>query len=113
MLVNTPCKWLMVSTYILDPLTSIFARNLGPFVRKMHFVHRPIFARNLGYKTIKKISSHEHYRQGGPIDLYFKVAQEMGIEKAVFVHTGMGPDNRGYLTHMQELLEVQKNIRIR
>jgi predicted TIM-barrel fold metal-dependent hydrolase len=60
------------------------------------------------YKTIKKISSHEHYRQGGPIDLYFKVAQEMGIEKAVFVPTGMGPDNRGYLTHMQELLEVQK-----
>jgi hypothetical protein len=41
----------MVSTYILDPLTSIFAWNLGPFVRKTHFVHRPIFARNLGDST--------------------------------------------------------------
>jgi hypothetical protein len=32
----------------LDPLTSIFAQYLGPFMRKMHFVHRPIFVRNLG-----------------------------------------------------------------
>src|ERR671914_2755829 len=47
----------MVSTYILDPLTSIFARNLGPFVRKTHFVHRLIFARNLGDKFLNRIFS--------------------------------------------------------
>src|SRR5919108_1273164 len=41
----------------LDPLTSIFARYLGPFMHKTHFVHRPIFVRNLGDK-INRLSKN-------------------------------------------------------
>jgi MoxR-like ATPase len=40
----------MVPSFDLDPLTSIVARYWGHFMRKTHFVHRPIFAQNLGYK---------------------------------------------------------------
>jgi hypothetical protein len=38
----------MVPSFDLDPLTSIVARYWGHFMRKTHFVHRPIFAQNLG-----------------------------------------------------------------
>lgn len=62
----------------------------------------------MSHAAMKKISAHEHYRSGASIELYLKVAQDMGIEKAVFVPTGMGPDNRGYERHMAELLQVQK-----
>jgi hypothetical protein len=50
----------------LDPLTSIFARYLGPFMRKTHFVHRPIFVRNLGLKT-----TWSELRLTGQIDQHF------------------------------------------
>lgn len=58
--------------------------------------------------TIKKISAHEHYRAGGSMELYLDTARELGIEKAVFVPTGLGPDNRGYRKHMKALLVIQK-----
>lgn len=51
---------------------------------------------------------HEHFRAGGDMDLYLRVAKELGVEKAVFVPTGMGPDNKGYKSHMAALLEEQK-----
>jgi predicted TIM-barrel fold metal-dependent hydrolase len=56
----------------------------------------------------RRISTHEHYRAGASIDVYLRVARELGIEKTIFVPTGLGPDNRGYQENMAELLEVQR-----
>jgi len=55
-----------------------------------------------------RISTHEHYRAGASIEVYLRVARELGIEKTIFVPTGLGPDNRGYRENMAELLEVQR-----
>ncbi len=60
------------------------------------------------YNSVRRISAHEHYRSGASIELYLKVARELGIKKAVFLPTGIGPDNHGYRKHMAELLKVQK-----
>ncbi len=62
----------------------------------------------MDHQAIKKISAHEHYRVGGSMEIYLQTAGELGIEKAVFVPTGIGPDNRGYRKHMKALLELQK-----
>ncbi|GEM_PF-3860781 len=51
---------------------------------------------------------HEHFRAGGNMQLYLDIAKKLGVEKAVFVPTGMGPDNAGYKEHMTALLEEQK-----
>lgn len=51
---------------------------------------------------------HEHFRASGNMDLYLDIAQKLGVEKSVFVPTGMGPDNAGYKDHMAALLEEQK-----
>jgi predicted TIM-barrel fold metal-dependent hydrolase len=66
-------------------------------------VQRPDFLANL-----PKISAHEHYRAGGSLDAYRKVAAEMGIRKVVLLPTGGAPDNRGYRMHMASLLEAAK-----
>ncbi|MBI4550187.1 MAG: amidohydrolase, partial [Candidatus Omnitrophica bacterium] len=58
----------------------------------------------------RKISAHEHFKAGGDMDMYFRVAEELGIEQAVFVPTGGGQDNKGYQRHMEELLAVQKRF---
>jgi hypothetical protein len=42
----------MVPSFDLDPLTSIVAQYWGHFMRKTHFVHRPIFAQNLGDRNV-------------------------------------------------------------
>jgi predicted TIM-barrel fold metal-dependent hydrolase len=57
---------------------------------------------------LPKISAHEHYRAGGSLDAYRKVAAEMGIRKVVLLPTGDAPDNRGYREHMASLLEAAK-----
>jgi predicted TIM-barrel fold metal-dependent hydrolase len=57
---------------------------------------------------IPKISTHEHYRAGGSIDLYRKVARELGIRRVILLPTGGAPDNRGYREQMASLLELAK-----
>ncbi len=57
---------------------------------------------------LPKISTHEHYRVGGAIDAYRKVAAELGIRKVILLPTGDAPDNRGYRAHMASLLTLAK-----
>lgn len=57
---------------------------------------------------LPKISTHEHYRAGGSLDAYHKVATELGIRKVILLPTGDAPDNRGYREHMTSLLEVAR-----
>ncbi len=57
---------------------------------------------------LPKISTHEHYRAGGSLDSYRKVAAEMGIRKVILLPTGDAPDNRGYREHMASLLEAAR-----
>jgi len=55
-----------------------------------------------------KIDMHEHYRDGGDIDIFLDAAGCFGISKVVFVPTGMSPDNEGYETHWNELIKQAK-----
>jgi predicted TIM-barrel fold metal-dependent hydrolase len=57
---------------------------------------------------LPKISTHEHYRAGGAIDAYRKVARELGIRRVVLLPTGDAPDNRGHREHVAALLELAK-----
>ena len=57
---------------------------------------------------LPKISTHEHYREGGAFDAYRKVAAELGIRKVILLPTGEAPDNRGYREHMASLLELAR-----
>lgn len=57
---------------------------------------------------VRKISAHEHYWSGGDIELFIQAMDATGIEKAVFLPTGVGPDNRGYQQNMKELLEIRR-----
>lgn len=56
----------------------------------------------------EKISTHEHYRVGGNIDEFIQAMDFLNISKALFVPTGLGPDNIGYKENMAELIEIQK-----
>jgi predicted TIM-barrel fold metal-dependent hydrolase len=51
-----------------------------------------------------KIDMHEHYRVGGNIGLFLKVAACYGISKVVFVPTGSPPDNKFYKVHWAFLI---------
>jgi len=53
------------------------------------------------------IDMHEHYRAGGDMEKYLKVARSLGIAKTLFVPTGNGPDNAGFEKHQKALLEMQ------
>lgn len=57
---------------------------------------------------LPKISTHEHYRAGGSIDRYRKVARMLGVRRVVLLPTGDAPDNGGYREQMASLLEVAK-----
>ena len=52
-----------------------------------------------------KIDMHEHYRTGGNIDNFLKAAGCFGISKVVFVPTGSGPDNNGYVKYWESLIK--------
>lgn len=54
-----------------------------------------------------RIDAHEHYRVGGNMEQYLKIARSLDINKTIFVGTGMGPDNAGYKEHTAELLQWQ------
>lgn len=54
------------------------------------------------------IDMHEHFRVDGDMDMYLDVTAKLGIQKTLFVPTGVGPDNGGYKDHMAKLLELQK-----
>jgi predicted TIM-barrel fold metal-dependent hydrolase len=60
-------------------------------------------------ERVPKISMHEHFRAGASIDTYLDAARTLGVERALFVPTGEGPDNRGYRENMAELLAVQRS----
>jgi len=88
--------FLVTGTYAADPAGNSFYNKISDEQARMD------------HQAIKKISAHEHYRVGGSMELYLETAGELGIEKAVFVPTGIGPDNRGYRKHMKALLEIQE-----
>jgi predicted TIM-barrel fold metal-dependent hydrolase len=57
----------------------------------------------------QRISSHEHYRDGGDMGAYFQAMGTLGIQRATFFPTGFGPDNFGYLGNMEALLNLQES----
>jgi len=57
-----------------------------------------------------KIDMHEHYRLGGDIEEFLRVAGSLGISKIIFVPTGLSPDNRGYKTHQKFLIKYIKKL---
>lgn len=57
-----------------------------------------------------KVDMHEHYRAGGDIEKFLKAAGSLGISKIVFVPTGLGPDNKGYIVHQSFLIRYIKKL---
>lgn len=57
-----------------------------------------------------KIDIHEHYRAGGDIETFLKVAGSLGISKIVLLPTGLGPDNQSYKIHQSFLIEYIKKL---
>ena len=52
-----------------------------------------------------KIDMHEHYRVGGDVEEFLKAAGCLGISKVLFVPTGLGPDNAGYVENQESLIK--------
>ena len=55
-----------------------------------------------------KIDMHEHYCVTGNVDLFLKAAGCFGISKAVFLPTGMPPNNKFYRVHSLFLMMAAK-----
>ena len=60
------------------------------------------------YSAAPKISAHEHYVARGDLNIYLNLMDGLGIKQAVFVPTGMPPDNRGFRENMDKLLAYQR-----
>lgn len=63
------------------------------------------------FQTNAIFDMHEHFREGGKMGVYLKVAKKLGITHSVFVPTGSAPDNGGYEKHMAALLKEQRRHR--
>ncbi len=57
---------------------------------------------------IPKISTHEHFKAGGDMEVFFEAMRFFNIEKVLFVPTGKSPDNKGCVENMAELLVLAK-----
>ena len=57
-----------------------------------------------------KIDFHEHYRADGNIVNFLEAAAQAGISKALFLPTGMSPDNAGYKLHQKFLIKYIKKL---
>src|SRR5919109_5430081 len=83
----------------LDPLISIFARYLGPFMHKTHFVHRPIFVRNLGISQFNT-TMHRGYLTQTQLEHWLDAPmpdrREHGYSPVLSISTGWtkGPPRR-------------------
>jgi predicted TIM-barrel fold metal-dependent hydrolase len=55
-----------------------------------------------------KIDMHEHYRAGADVEVFFAAAGCLGISRVVFLPTGNSPDNAGYETHQEALINQVK-----
>jgi predicted TIM-barrel fold metal-dependent hydrolase len=57
---------------------------------------------------LPKISTHEHFRTAEALEVYRKVAAELGIRKVVLLPTGAPPDDRGDRERTASLLQLAR-----
>src|SRR5215831_4677969 len=59
-------------------------------------------------RSLKKISTHEHYRAGGNMKPYLAVMARANLEKAVFLPTDWPPSNPHTQENLKELLALKR-----